>query len=103
MGAVTFRNTFRNTFRYFFKFNFKFQIDDDDVDDIAGKKHFQEVLLSYTKQLSTAYTEYILRIMKISTYGNEHITTFFIHISCFLKAVCRGIRVDSSQVYHIEH
>lgn len=83
MGAVTFRNTFRNTFRYFFKFNFKFQIDDDDVDDIAGKKHFQEVLLSYTKQLSTAYTEYILRIMKISIYGNEHITTFLYTFPAF--------------------
>lgn len=35
MDAVT----FRNTFRYFLKFNFKFQIDDDDVDGIAGKKN----------------------------------------------------------------
>lgn len=83
MDAVTFRNTFRNTFRYFFKFNFKFQIDDDDVDYIAGKTHFQEVLLSYTKQLSTAYTEYILRIMKISIYGNEHFTTFLYTFPAF--------------------
>lgn len=37
MDAVT----FRNTFRYFFKFSFKFQIEDDDVDDIAGKNIFR--------------------------------------------------------------
>lgn len=80
MDAVT----FRNTSRYFFKFNFKFQIEDDDVDDFAEKKtHFQEVLLSYTKQLSTAYTEYILRIMKISIYGNEHFTTFLYTFPAF--------------------
>lgn len=37
MDAVT----FRNTFIYFFKFDFKFQIDDDDVDNIAGKHIFR--------------------------------------------------------------
>lgn len=76
-------DTFRKRFKYFFKFNIKFQIEDDDVDYIAGKKHFQEVLLSYTKQLSTAYTEYILRIMKISIYGNEHFTTFLYTFPAF--------------------
>lgn len=68
---------FRNIFRYFFKFNFKFQIDDDDVDGIVGKKkYFQEVLLFYIKQLLIVYIEYILRIMKISIYGNEYIIIF---------------------------
>lgn len=76
-------DTFRKRFRYFFQFNFKFQIEDDDVDDIAGKNIFRMVLLSYTKQLSTAYTEYILRIMKISIYGNEHITTFLYTLPAF--------------------
>lgn len=76
MDVVIFRNIFRNIFRYFFKFNFKFQIDDDDVDYIVGKKYFQEVLLFYIKQLLIVYIEYILRIMKISIYGNEYIIIF---------------------------
>lgn len=79
MDAVT----FRNTFRYFFKFSFKFQIDDDDVDGIAGKKNIFRRYCYLTKQLSTAYTEYILRIMKISIYGNEHITTFLYTFPAF--------------------
>lgn len=75
--------TFRNTFRYFFKFNFKFQIDDDDVDYTAEKKTFSGGIVILNKQLSTAYSEYILRIMKISIYGNEHITTFLYTFPAF--------------------
>lgn len=56
MDAVTFRNTFRNTFRYFFKFNFKFQIDDDDVDNIAGKKTFSGgIVILYQTAINRIY------------------------------------------------
>lgn len=48
-------DTFRKRFKYFFKFNIKFQIEDDDVDDIAGKNFSGGIVILYQTAINRIY------------------------------------------------